>query len=1099
MAATGTAPLSYQWNRNGTAISGATSSSFTTSATTSSDNGAQFTVLVSNTAGSVTSGAATLTVNAVAVAPSITTQPASQTVTAGQSASFSVAATGTAPLSYQWNRNGTAISGATSFSYTTPVTTSSDNGAQFTVLVSNAAGSVTSSAATLTVNWAQISVVPTSASFGNVVTGTTNTQTIRLTNPGTANLTVSQATVSGIGFSTSGLTLPLTLGPGQSTNFNVAFAPASVGSVSGSVSLVSNAPNSPLAISLNGTGVAATFLLGANPTSLGFGTVNVGGNSSLSATLTNNGNSNVTISSVTVSGTGFNASGVSAGSTLTPNQSVTVNVAFAPTAAGSLIGSVTVVSNATNSPAIIALSGVGAATTIINVTAYGATGNGSTNDTTAINNAIGALTSGATLLFPCGTYLVTSQLTIRLSNVTIDGSSCATIHNTNSGTIMVIGGSGTGNPNYGSSVALSATANELSTSFTTVSGLGVNPGDYVLLQQGGMDSSTGSGNTGCDPSGCRGELLKVASVSGNTITVTTALHDTFNPSVNNATAQKMLGPLTGLTVRNITFDGNGSNVYGLGIAGVTDSTVSGVTVTNVQGAALLNRGDFNISWSNINVTHAGSAQCGSAVWFENQGNLQVNGLSISNENPGASGTGCLYNGAFGFEFIASANSTITNLTVDAAGAYGRPMKTTAARYNVFNSTTVKNGVQNYNGISLEYYSSHNTYNNCTVTNNGAGTGTGNGNAGINSFGNFNQYNTFNNCTVTGNGNVQVSVGIWDALHLGQDNNLTINGGTFAGSNSVEPVIELHGANAAVVSATINGQGAQGLALDSTGACVNNNTFGAGTGLSTAISSSSATNVGSGNILNGLSSNLTAGTCGASGVAVSISPTTANVTSGGTQQFGATVTGSTNTAVTWTASAGSISSSGLFTAPTASTNATVTVTATSVADSTKSASASVTVLGHSFGYAVEGANVGTTESNSVAATRYQMAGQNGTVVSISVFIASPVSASPNNQFQVAIYSDNSGSPGTLIASSSSQLITPDAWNTVLISASVTTNTYYWLAYNTNGLAANSNNARYDTGVASFAYIISEPFGTWPTTFGPTNIGPNTDTSIYATFQ
>jgi len=129
----------------------------------------------------------------------------------------------------------------------------------------------------------------------------------------------------------------------------------------------------------------------------------------------------------------------------------------------------------------------------------------------------------------------------------------------------------------------------------------------------------------------------------------------------------------------------------------------------------------------------------------------------------------------------------------------------------------------------------------------------------------------------------------------------------------------------------------------------------------------------------------------------------------------------------------------------------------------------------------------------------MAGQNGTVVSISVFIASPVSASPNNQFQVAIYSDNSGSPGTLIASSSSQLITPDAWNTVLISASVTTNTYYWLAYNTNGLAANSNNARYDTGVASFAYIISEPFGTWPTTFGPTNIGPNTDTSIYATLQ
>src|SRR5207245_2134963 len=114
VAATGTAPLSYQWQKNSVAISGATSSSYTTPATTSSDNGAQFTAIVSNTAGNVTSNAATLTVNAAPVAPSILTQPSSQTVTAGQTASFTVAATGTAPLSYQWNKNGTAITGATS-------------------------------------------------------------------------------------------------------------------------------------------------------------------------------------------------------------------------------------------------------------------------------------------------------------------------------------------------------------------------------------------------------------------------------------------------------------------------------------------------------------------------------------------------------------------------------------------------------------------------------------------------------------------------------------------------------------------------------------------------------------------------------------------------------------------------------------------------------------------------------------------------------------------------------------------------------------------------------------------------------------------------
>src|SRR2546427_694071 len=85
-------------------------------------------------------------------APSITLQPANQSVTAGQTATFTVAATGTAPLSYQWRKNGTAVAGATSSTYAMPSTTSSDNGSKFSVVVSNRAGSVTSTAATLTVS-----------------------------------------------------------------------------------------------------------------------------------------------------------------------------------------------------------------------------------------------------------------------------------------------------------------------------------------------------------------------------------------------------------------------------------------------------------------------------------------------------------------------------------------------------------------------------------------------------------------------------------------------------------------------------------------------------------------------------------------------------------------------------------------------------------------------------------------------------------------------------------------------------------------------------------------------------------------------------------
>jgi hypothetical protein len=107
-----------------------------------------------------------------AVAPSITTQPASQTVTAGQSATFSVAATGTAPLTYQWKKNSVAITGANSSTYTTPATSSSDNGAQFSIVVSNAAGSVTSTSAALTVGSVVATLQISTAQLpGGTVTG----------------------------------------------------------------------------------------------------------------------------------------------------------------------------------------------------------------------------------------------------------------------------------------------------------------------------------------------------------------------------------------------------------------------------------------------------------------------------------------------------------------------------------------------------------------------------------------------------------------------------------------------------------------------------------------------------------------------------------------------------------------------------------------------------------------------------------------------------------------------------------------------------------------------------------------------------------------
>ena len=182
--ATGTAPLGYQWKKGGTNISGANASSYTTPATSIGDSGAVFSVEVSNSAGSVTSSNATLTVTVAVVAPAIDTQPAAQTVADGQTATFSVTATGTSP-GYQWKKDGTDISGATSSTYTTPATSIGDSGAVFSVAVSNSAGTVTSDGATLTVS----AVAPAITTQPAAQTVTANqTATFTVTATGTAPL-----------------------------------------------------------------------------------------------------------------------------------------------------------------------------------------------------------------------------------------------------------------------------------------------------------------------------------------------------------------------------------------------------------------------------------------------------------------------------------------------------------------------------------------------------------------------------------------------------------------------------------------------------------------------------------------------------------------------------------------------------------------------------------------------------------------------------------------------------------------------------------------------------------------------------------------------
>jgi hypothetical protein len=170
---------------------------------------------------------------------------------------------------------------------------------------------------------------------------------------------VSQATIGGNGFGMTGLGLPMTLGPGQSTAFTVSFAPAGAGSASGNISVVSNAANSVSTVALSGMGVQPQISVA--PASVSFGTVTVGQTSSQIVTLTNAGGANLNITQLAGPGTGFALSGLALPLTLGPGKSTAFTVSFAPTSGASSAGTLMLVSNAPTSPTTIPLSGTGLA------------------------------------------------------------------------------------------------------------------------------------------------------------------------------------------------------------------------------------------------------------------------------------------------------------------------------------------------------------------------------------------------------------------------------------------------------------------------------------------------------------------------------------------------------------------------------------------------------------------------------------------------------------------------------------------------------------------------------------------------------------------
>jgi P pilus assembly chaperone PapD len=217
---------------------------------------------------------------------------------------------------------------------------------------------------------AQISVVPSSASFGGVPLGTSNSQTFTITNHRPYTVTVSSDTIGGNGFSVANLAKGETIVPGRSATFTVSFKPTASGTITTSESLSftsSRSSTTTITIPLSGSGVAATSVLHANPSTLNFGNVIVGSSSSLQVKLSNEGNSRITITQSSLTGTGFSLTESLSGLTLLSGQSEEVEVVFRPKAKGSASGKIAISTGSAGASVSIAGAGVQASTHSVNL------------------------------------------------------------------------------------------------------------------------------------------------------------------------------------------------------------------------------------------------------------------------------------------------------------------------------------------------------------------------------------------------------------------------------------------------------------------------------------------------------------------------------------------------------------------------------------------------------------------------------------------------------------------------------------------------------------------------------------------------------------
>jgi sugar lactone lactonase YvrE len=336
----------------------------------------------------------------------------------------SISVTGTNASSFgQSNNCGASLAAGASCTITVTFTPASAGSLAAAIsVVDNATGSPHTAALTGTGTAPETAFTSSTLTFPSTLVGTSaTTQSTTLSNPGTAALTITSISVTGVNSSSFGESnnCGTSRASGASCTITVTFTPASAGGLSASVAVADNATGSPQTVALTGTGTAPQAVLSPNP--LAFPSTLVGtAATALPMTLSNPGTAALTISSISVTGTNSSSFGQTnnCGTSLAVGASCTITVTFTPASAASLAASISVADNATGSPQAAAITGTGTAP-LIPQAVFGPAS--LTFPTTTINTSATPLP--ITLSNPGNTPLIITSISVTGTNASSFGQS----------------------------------------------------------------------------------------------------------------------------------------------------------------------------------------------------------------------------------------------------------------------------------------------------------------------------------------------------------------------------------------------------------------------------------------------------------------------------------------------------------------------------------------------------------------------------------------------------------------------------------------------------------------------------------------------------